>query len=486
MGTKKNISNPLGDEEYEQLLRNLKEKHQLEEGVVTGEIQINGIHTAIGVMDTRFMMASMGYIVGEKITSLFEKASKKKLPVLLFCCSGGARMQEGIISLMQMEKTAAAVKRHSEQGLLYISILTNPTMGGVSASFAMIADIVVAEKGAMIGFAGPRVIEQNTGIKLPEDFQTAQFQLSHGFVDDIVERRDMKERLGRLLSFHKRGTCLKSLETSLKDFVNLKNLHDISPWQKVKIARSKERPTSMDFIEGIFEEFEELHGDRTIGDDPAIVGGLARLNGYPVTVVGQQKGKKNLEEAVYRNWGMASPSGYRKALRLMKQAEKFHRPIICFVDTIGAACGKEAEEQGQGVVIAQLLKEMSVLEIPILSIIISEGGSGGALALGVGNEVWMLENAVYSVLSPEGYASILWNNQERAEEAAKRMKLTAADLLELGIVEKIFGEPMNLSTTNMGGICQKLKEEIVLFIKKYNKKSKKRIVHQRYRRFRKF
>ena len=256
----------------------------------------------------------------------------------------------------------------------------------------------------------------------------------------------MKERLGRLLSLHKKGVRLKNLEKSWQGLLHSKKLQDVSPWQKVKIARSKDRPTSMDYIDRIFEEFEELHGDRTMGDDPAIIGGIASLNGYPVTVIGQQKGKKSLEEAKYRNWGMASPNGYRKALRLMKQAEKFKRPIVCFVDTIGAACGKEAEEQGQGVVIAQLLKDMSTLEVPILSIIISEGGSGGALALSVGNEVWMLENAVYSILTPEGYASILWNTNERADEAAELMKLTAADLFELGVVEKIFEEPMNLST----------------------------------------
>ena len=463
---KKSFSNPLRDEKYEKILSDLKKKHRLEEAVVTGEMKINDMNTAVGVMDTRFMMASMGRIVGEQITGLFEKATQKKLPVILFCCSGGARMQEGIVSLMQMEKTAAAVKKHSDQGLLYISVLTNPTMGGVSASFAMIADIVLAEKGAMIGFAGPRVIEQNTGSKLPKDFQTADFQLEHGFVDDIVLRNEMKEDLGKLLRLHKkRRMQLKLSEKIYQSYSRTENLQNLSPWQKVKIARSKDRPTSMDYIERMFEEFVEFHGDRTSGDDHAIVGGIASLNGYAVTVIGQQKGKKSLDEATYRNWGMASPNGYRKALRLMKQAEKFNRPIICFVDTIGAACGKEAEEQGQGAIIAELLKDMSAIGVPILSIIISEGGSGGALALGVGNEVWMLENAVYSVLTPEGYASILWKDNTRAEEAAELMKLTAADLYELGIVEKIFKEPVNLSTANMEEICQQLKEAMLLFIK---------------------
>lgn len=484
---KNTFSNPLRDEKYERTVSDLRKKHRLEEAVVTGEMKINGMSTAVGVMDTRFMMASMGHIVGEQITSLFEQAAQKKLPVILFCCSGGARMQEGIVSLMQMEKTAAAVKKHSDQGLLYISVLTNPTMGGVSASFAMIADIVLAEKGAMIGFAGPRVIEQNTGAKLPKDFQTAEFQLSHGFVDKIVSRSEMKEDLGNLLRLHKkRRIQLKGAEKIRRSFSKPENSQSLSPWQKVKIARAKDRPTSMDYIERMFDEFIELHGDRASGDDHAIVGGIANLNGRAVTVIGQQKGKKSLEEATYRNWGMASPNGYRKALRLMKQAEKFNRPIICFVDTIGAACGKEAEEQGQGAIIAELLRDMSGIEVPILSVIISEGGSGGALALGVGNEVWMLENAVYSVLTPEGYASILWKDNARAEEAAELMKLTAADLHELGIVEKVFNEPMNLSTDNMGEICRQLKEAMLLFIKEYHRKSKHVIVQERYQRFRKF
>lgn len=195
-------SNPLNDSAYHQKVMSASKKYNLNEAVITGEMDINGKHVAIGVMDTRFMMASMGHIVGEKITRLFETATKKKLPVILFCCSGGARMQEGIISLMQMEKTVAAVKRHSDAGLLYISILTNPTMGGVTASFAMVADIILAEKGATIGFAGKRVIEQNTGEKLPDEFQKAEFQRTHGFVDAVIERKKTKSYLSHLLNLH--------------------------------------------------------------------------------------------------------------------------------------------------------------------------------------------------------------------------------------------------------------------------------------------
>lgn len=200
--TSMDFSNPFNDKDYQQKLIKTSQKHNLNDAIVIGEMDIEGRHVAIGVMDTRFMMASVGYIVGEKITILFEKATRKKLPVILFCCSGGARMQEGIIALMQMEKTVAAAKKHGDAGLLYISILTNPTMGGVTASFAMVADIILAEKGATIGFAGKRIIEQNFREKLPDGFQNAEFQMKHGFVDAVIVRNNTKKYLAYLLKLH--------------------------------------------------------------------------------------------------------------------------------------------------------------------------------------------------------------------------------------------------------------------------------------------
>lgn len=479
-------SNPLHDFEYAQKLVETSQKHNLNEAIITGEMTMDGSPVAIGVMDTRYMMASMGYVVGEKVTRLFEKARKLKLPVIIFCCSGGARMQEGIISLMQMEKTAAAVKRHSEAGLLYISVLTNPTMGGVTASFATLADIVLAEKGAMIGFAGKRVIEQNTGVKLPKNFQTAEFQLEHGFVDDTITRYDMRAYLSKIIKLHSNKKWYldsqKYLEMNLSDTPTVN--HDA--WETVLIARSKDRPTSLDYIHNIFDDFVELHGDMVSAEDHAVVGGIASIYGKSVTVIGHQKGKGDIKEAVYRNWGMPSPSGYRKALRLMKQAEKFKRPIIFFVDTMGAACGIEAEQQGQGYVIANILREASSIKVPMLAIIHGEGGSGGALAFGVADEIWMLERAVYSILTPEGYASILWKTNERAAEAAEKMKMTSADLKELCIVDKVFQEPENLSLSNMDELCSQMRENIAFFFEKHRKQSEKSILRSRYDRFRKF
>lgn len=481
------LSNPLGDREYEENQKKASLKHKLNDAIITGEMDIDGFHVAIGVMDTRYMMASMGYVVGEKVTRLFEKAQKKKLPVIMFCCSGGARMQEGIISLMQMEKTVAAVKRHDEAGLLYVSVLTNPTMGGVTASYAMLADIILGEKGAMVGFAGSRVIEQNTGEKLPNGFQTVEFQKEHGFIDAVVERIDERKFLSYILKIHQKSKPIKKNGLKYKNkFVDSSKLEDISAWDRVQIARQTDRPTSLDYINALFENFCELSGDRVMGDDKAVIAGIAKFNGRAVTVIGNQKGKKTIDDAIFRNFGMSSPQGYRKILRLTEQAEKFKRPIVFFIDTIGAACGKEAEQKGQGLAIANLLQRMSTIRTPVLSIIVGEGGSGGALALGIGNEVWILENAIYSILTPEGYASIVWKDSSRANDAAAVMKLDAKELYKLGIVERIICEKKPVTKDNMSEVCNELRTNMEEFFVKYEKKTSRSIVDDRYRKFRKY
>ena len=488
------FSNPLGFPGYEEKVRAAQEKTRLNEAIVTGSCKIQGQKSAIGVCDARFMMSSMGHVMGEKIACAVERATEEGLPVILFCCSGGARMQEGIVSLMQMAKTSAALKRHSEAGLLYVPVLTDPTTGGVTASFAMLGDIILAEPGALIGFAGPRVIEQTIGEKLPEGFQRAQFQLEHGFVDRIVERKELKLTLYRILKLHhkrdgyanfdpvREADCLEATELMKERATKAKAL---SAWEKVKAARKVDRLASVDYIEQIFDEFMELHGDRQFRDDPAIVGGVAYLDGQPVTVIGVHKGK-DLKECMHRNYGMPSPEGYRKALRLMKQAEKFKRPVITFVNTSGAFCGMEAEERGQGEAIARNLYEMSGLKVPVLCIMIGEGGSGGALALSVGNEVWMLENATYSILSPEGFASILWKDGRRAKEASGVMKITAQDLKALGVIEEIIPEYGMADQPALISISRYMKRHIKTFLKKQNGKTGDQLAAERYQRFRVF
>lgn len=500
--------NPLHYKGYEEKIAHLQEKTGLEEAVVTGKVKIQGQDTVIGVCDGRFMMSSMGEVVGEKITRAVERATREKLPVILFTCSGGARMQEGIISLMQMAKTSAALKRHSDAGLLYVTVLTDPTTGGVTASFAMLGDIILAEPGALIGFAGPRVIEQTIGQKLPKGFQRAEFLVEHGFVDAIVERPKLRETLGEILRMHSRdsvwertleGTASEAAEAGEKelpegagngqagasDVRDGLKLHNqvAEAWDRVQISRMKDRPVGSDYIHALFTDFMEFHGDRYYRDDRAIIGGIAYFHGMPVTVIAQEKGT-NTKENIEHNFGMPSPDGYRKALRLMKQAEKFGRPVICFVDTPGAFCGLEAEERGQGEAIARNLFEMSGLTVPVLSIVIGEGGSGGALAMAVADEVWMLENSIYSILSPEGFASILWKDSSKAKEAAEVMKLTAGDLYELGMVEHVFLEPSHYTVQNLKEVTREMDEKIREFIGQYGALTAEEITERRYQRFR--
>ncbi len=500
--------NPLHYKGYEEKIAHLQEKTGLEEAVVTGKVKIQGQDTVIGVCDGRFMMSSMGEVVGEKITRAVERATREKLPVILFTCSGGARMQEGIVSLMQMAKTSAALKRHSDAGLLYVTVLTDPTTGGVTASFAMLGDIILAEPGALIGFAGPRVIEQTIGQKLPKGFQRAEFLVEHGFVDAIVERPKLRETLGEILRMHSRdsvlertleGTASEAAEaggkelpegagngqagaSDVRDGLKLHN-QVAEAWDRVQISRMKDRPVGSDYIHALFTDFMEFHGDRYYRDDRAIIGGIAYFHGMPVTVIAQEKGT-NTKENIEHNFGMPSPDGYRKALRLMKQAEKFGRPVICFVDTPGAFCGLEAEERGQGEAIARNLFEMSGLTVPVLSIVIGEGGSGGALAMAVADEVWMLENSIYSILSPEGFASILWKDSSKAKEAAEVMKLTAGDLYELGMVEHVFLEPSHYTVQNLKEVTREMDEKIREFIGQYGALTAEEITERRYQRFR--
>ena len=487
--------NPLQYKGYEEKLRALREKTGLNEAVVTGKCTIKGMSVALGVCDCRFMMSSMGEVVGEKITRVFERATEEKLPVILYICSGGARMQEGLVSLMQMAKTSMALRKHSDAGLLYVPVLTDPTTGGVTASFAMLGDIILAEPKALIGFAGPRVIEQTIGQKLPKGFQKAEFLLEHGFIDKIVERDEQRIVLADILKLHENkgenSSTSKVAEAHISDKSNGNTVWpefppsgDFTPWEHVQLARAKTRPTGKDYIEALFDDFIEFHGDRHCGDDAAVIGGVAFFHGHPVTVLAQEKGE-GTKENIARNFGMVSPEGYWKSLRLMQQAEKFHRPVICLVDTPGAFCGLEAEERGQGEAIAKNLYTLAGLTVPVLSIVIGEGGSGGALAFAVSDEVWMLEHSVYSILSPEGFASILWKDSKKAKEAAAVMKLTAEDLCEMGMIEHVIPEIEPVNRENMADVAGCLENGIADFLEKYSGKEPEELLEHRYQRFRK-
>ena len=489
------VSNPLDYEGYEDKLAAAREKTGLKEAVKVVRCKVFGEDIVLGICDSRFMMASMGHVVGEKITCAIERATALNLPVFIFCCSGGARMQEGIVSLMQMEKTSAAIRKHGDAGLLYCSILTDPTTGGVTASFAMLGDVIMAEPGALVGFAGPRVIKQTIGQELPEGFQTSEFLVEHGIIDGIVKRENLKKTIYFLVKTHQcngKKTYADYRPNEEFHFELSETLKEQSwfstprsAWEKVKAVRQVERPSASDYISHIFDFFVESHGDRAFRDDKAMIGGLAFLDGQPVTIIADEKGK-DFKECEERNFGMPMPEGYRKALRLMKQAEKFNRPVISFVNTSGAFCGIEAEERGQGEAIARNLMEMSSLKVPVLCLMIGEGGSGGALATAVGNEVWMMENATYSILSPEGFASILWKDANRAKEASEVMNITAQDLKRLGVIEEIIPEFGGADHKTTEAIAGYMKEHIKDFLRKYDGMSGEQIAEERYQRFRKF
>ena len=438
---------------YDEKHRKEQAKSGASEAVRTGKASIGGIPVMLGVMEPKFMMGSMGRIVGERITLMMEEAVKERRPVILYTASGGARMQEGIISLMQMAKTSGATVKLDEAKIPYIVVLTSPTTGGVSASFAMLGDVILSEPGALVCFAGPRLVYQTIKQDLPEGFQQAEDVLKHGFIDAIVERKDQRDMLVRLLNFYgfdgtETGRQAGSEESIRGAFHGVRSGHMPVPnewteqrdrWEIVKLARNPERLRGSDFINHVFNSFIELHGDRAYGDDPAIRCGFAYLDEKPVMLVVQDRGR-GCEEEKEHNFGMPEPEGYRKVMRQIKHAEKFGLPVICLIDTPGAYAGIGAEYRGQASAIAFCLKELATLRTPVVSVILGEGGSGGALALGAAGTVFMFENAVYSILSPESFANILFKDTTRKVEAARMMKITARDLYSLGIIDGIIPE----------------------------------------------
>ncbi|MFN2925911.1 acetyl-CoA carboxylase carboxyltransferase subunit alpha [Lachnospiraceae bacterium YH-ros2228] len=510
---------PLHFPGYEEKLSENRKTADRPSACVSGIGTIHGIPAVGAELSCFFLMGSMGSVEGEKLTLAIEEADRRKLPLIIFSASGGARMQEGMFSLMQMAKTSAAVQKLRDHGGLYISVLTHPTTGGVSASFASLGDLILAEPGALIGFAGPRVIEQTIGEKLPKGFQRAEFQLEHGFVDRIVPRKDEREVITQILKMH--GYASKEMQTNSKEKQTNSNeqqtnsketnskekeissnkmqtgsanssflpIHPagtcptLSVYDRIAIVRDKSRPKITDYIDGIFDDFMELSGDRLGKEDPAILGGIALLEGRAVTVIGHRKGK-DLKDNLTCNFGMPEPEGYRKALRLMKEAERFGRPVVTFIDTPGAYPGKEAEEHGQSVAIAENLAAMSSLRVPVISIVTGEGNSGGALAIGVGDEIWMLENAVYSVLSPEGFASILWKDASKAAEASEVMKMTAEDLLKQGIADRILPEPAGGAQKDLPQMCRTMKTALIDKLNELTSMSTEDLLEKRYQKYR--
>jgi len=488
----------------------------MRDAAVWGTGALGGTMAALCVMDFGFMGGSMGAVVGEKVARAAEYALETRIPLVIVSASGGARMQEGTLALMQLAKTMAALERLRAAGVPFVSVLSDPTTGGVFASFAAVGDVNVAEPNALIGFAGSRVSAGTIAQELPDGFQRSEFLFEHGFIDRVVTRSEMRAELIELLhalpprdldpagrfaaDSDAPGFRPLSFLSSIAERVGERATAADEPgdapaaaagdgdprdavWARVQLARNLRRPRTLEFVHSMTDEFIELHGDRFFGDDAAMVTGLARLDGRRIVVIGQQKGA-DTEENIRRNFGMPHPEGYRKAMRVMELAERFGLPIVTFVDVPGAHPGPESEERGIAEAIARSIGLMSRLRTPIVTVITGEGGSGGAIAIAVGDVVIALENAVYSVISPEGCASILWRTADEAATAALAMKMTAADQKALGVVDVVVPEPGEGAHTDPVEMARRLKPIIVDRLAALDALSVDQLLETRYRRYR--
>ncbi len=465
---------------YRVRLQDARRETGVREAVTTGFCRIGDQPAVLAVFDFAFLGGTMGSVVGEKIAHAFEEATQRRIPMVSVAASGGARVQEGMFSLMQMAKVAAAASVHDRQGLAFISVLTDPTFGGVTASFASLGDILIAEPGAQIGFVGPRVIEQTTGIAPPKDSHLAETLLHAGLIDLVISRKDLKAVIAYLITHLKWHKVAQNEAESLPPAPKHKPL---PAWQKVGLARHTGRPTARYYIEHMSSRFLELHGDRWSGDDPAVVGGLAEINGEIVFIVGQDRGGTPEEKAATHD-GKAYSEGYRKSLRMMRLASKFRIPVVTLVDCPNAQASYESEHRGIAYALARNMATMANLPTTIISAIIGEGGSGGALALGVADRVLMLENAIYSVISPEGAAAILYRDAGKAETVSGVLKLTAQDLQSLGIIDVIVPEPEGGAHLDPAAAAEALKSNLLAALRAFSDVPTRQLLDNRYKKYR--
>jgi acetyl-CoA carboxylase carboxyl transferase subunit beta len=414
---------------YEKQLAEAQRATGLLDAVVTGRAQVMGIAVVLVVYDFRFLGGSMGSVVGEKVARAFDSGRRERLPVIVVCSSGGARIQEGMVALFQMAKTTMVAARLREQGVPLLVLLADPTMGGVLASFASMGDVILAEPHARISFVGPRVHEKAIGDAVPPG--TAEFALQHGTIDAIVEREQLRPILSQLAAVLRTQPSARTKKPVQPGPPKIAG-PGRPVWETVELARHPARPTGRDLALRVFNDVFELHGDRSGGDDDSIMIGVGRLRGRPVVIVAQDRRSAN--------GGRTRPSGYHKAQRAFTLAERFSLPLVTLVDTPGAATDAEAEAAGITAAVADSLARLGRLRTVVINVVVGEGGSGGALALSVGDRLLMFENAIFSVIGPEAASSILYHDAAHAHELAGHLKLTARDLVGLRLVDRIVAE----------------------------------------------
>jgi acetyl-CoA carboxylase carboxyl transferase subunit beta len=475
------------EQSYESRLTSSQQQTGLSDAVLSGRCRIGGTETVLAVLDFHFMGGSMGSVVGEHITTAFEYAMKYRLPVVTVVTTGGVRLQEGIISLMQMPKTASAFQRFHAAGLFYLSILASPTTGGVFASFASLGDVILAEPKALIGFSGPRVAEQATGQKLPPDSHRAETLLTAGLLDAITARPDLPHVVAAMLQAtvaHTKQHRSQSISSGPPPFLSA-HTPIYTAWESVTLARHPARTTARSYIAYLTPDFLELQGDRCYGNDPTMVTGLGHIDGRSVIFIGQER----LYNPGVSDTGQVKrpqPEGYRKAIRMMDLAAQLHCPLVTFVDTAGADPGEKSERHGLAWSLAHCLTTMSSLPVPIVATIIGEGASGGAVALAFADRVLMLQNAIYEVIAPESAATILYRNAEKAQQVAEQLKLTATDCLQLGVIDAIIPEPLSGIHAHPALVMLALQQRLLHTLQELEQIPVKRLLAQRYRKFRRY
>ncbi len=466
------------DLSYLERLRGQQERTKRSDGMIYGTATIGGEPVVLAVLDFTFLGGSMGVVVGERLARAAELAASKKRPLIVVVASGGARMQEGMFSLLQMAKTASSIAGLKAERIPYISILSDPTTGGVLASFASLADVILAEPEALVGFAGPRVVEQTLGRPLPEGSHSAEFQMAHGMVDAIVPRPDQRNYLSTLLRLLHDSEVAKK-ERALPHVA----AEDRIAWEIVTAARAQNRPSTRDYLSRIAPGYVELHGDRAGADDPAIVAALGKIGGTPVAFLGFDRFAASPIEGAA---GRPMPAGFRKARRMFALAERWKLPLVTFIDTPGAYPGIESEESGLAWEIATTLERISTLETPTIAVVVGEGGSGGALALALADRVLMQVGAFFSVISPEGAATILYRDAERASELAGSLRITAPELARFGIVDQIVPEPEGGAASDVDRAAELIEQAIALQLDSLGKRRMGRLLKARRTRYREF
>ncbi|MEE2881190.1 MAG: acetyl-CoA carboxylase carboxyltransferase subunit alpha/beta [Chloroflexota bacterium] len=465
---------------YQNMLSKSQSRTGLTEAAVTGRCKIDGIEIAIVVLDFGFMGGSMGSVVGEKIALALEEAARKDLPLIALVTGGGTRTQEGVLSLMQMAKTVTAANRLKEKGLPFLVVLANPSTGQAYASFANLADVIFAEPGSLIGLSPLRTLQGLSKQPLPLDAHTSEAHLAHGLLDNVIDREGLHARI---------ATVLKILPGQKSEHDDLKDLlkTEVDPpkepeaWEAVNVARHAERPSAMVYMRSILEPFVELHGDRLNSDDRSVIGGIGYLLGEPIAIIGQQR-RPPINGEKYHVY----PDGLRKAQRIINLATRFKLPLITLVDTQGADPGLEAEEQGIGNAIANTLSLMLDVPTPVITVIIGEGGSEGALALGLSDRTLMQQYAIYSPISMNRYFGNNYPEEQTIDrQAAETMMLTAQDCEYLGIIDHVIPEPEMGAHDNPREASRDMQLALTKTLARLSKQSENKLLKNRYKRFRK-